>query len=415
VNKECLMKMQTSQTTLEPFRTLTLSRRAVLARAAVAGLTVPALATLVAPTALADRFASPLRQASEPLAESLDDVLTAVVADGIPGVVLQVDRAGETIYTGAAGVANIEQETPIKVTDRQRIYSIAKTFTSLVTLQLVDEGVFSLDDTVTKRLDDPAVLKIPNVDEVTLRQLLVHTSGIYDFADDTDSPFWSDAFLGPNADWTKVWTPEELLAYADGAKHAPYFAPGEGYHYSNTNYILIGMMIEKETGKNYGSELERRILKPLALADTFFAEGAEMPEGTIDAYQQIEDALVSLSGTNLSWAWTFGGMVSTPADLARFSRAVFDGELISAASHKEMFTFVPADKPGKFEGMGIYKIETPNGVLVGMDGTGPGANSSMMRLEADDLTVLMIDNVAPDQGTTEIRRDEVVGLVLDSE
>jgi D-alanyl-D-alanine carboxypeptidase len=257
-------------------------------------------------------------------------------------------------------------------------------------------------------------LKIPNVEEVTLRQLLNHTSGIYDFADDTDSSFWVDAFLGPNADWTKVWTNEELLAYADGANHAPYFAPGEGYFYSNTNYILIGLIVEKATGSTYGTEIRNRVLKPLALADTFFVEGAAMPEGTIDAYQMVDGSLVSLSGTNLSWAWTFGGMVSTTADLARFSRAVFAGELISKASFKEMFTLVQGDKPGKFEGMGIYQIGTPNGDVVGMDGTGPGANSCMMRLEEEDLTVLMIDNVAPDQGATEVLRDEAIKIVLAS-
>jgi D-alanyl-D-alanine carboxypeptidase len=244
--------------------------------------------------------------------------------------------------------------------------------------------------------------------------MLVHTSGIYDFADDTDSPFWTDAFLGPDADWTKVWTPQELLAYADGAKHAPYFGPGEGWHYSNTNYILIGLIVEKATGKPYGDELRTRVLKPLALDDTFFAEGAEMPAGVVDAYQMIDGSLVSLKETNLSWAWTFGGMVSTPADLARFSHAVFSGELLSPASFKEMFTFVPADKPGKFEGMGVYKIGTPNGELVGMDGTGPGANSSMMRLPEEELTVVMIDNVAPDGGATEIFRDEIFRTVLET-
>jgi D-alanyl-D-alanine carboxypeptidase len=407
-------QMTTRGNTIQPFDSHALSRRRLLVRAAAAGLTVPALATFVVPAARASRLASPHSRSEKPLAESLDAVLTTAVEGGIPGMVLQVERAGETIYTGAAGVSSVEQETPVKITDRQRIYSITKTFTSLVTLQLVDEGVLSLDDTVTTWLDEPAVAKIPNVDEVTLRQALVHTSGIYDFADDTDSPFWADAFLGPNADWTKVWTPEELLAYADGAKHEPYFAPGEGWHYSNTNYILIGLIIEKETGHTFGTELKNRVLKPLALPDTFFAEGAAMPEGTIDAYQQIEGTLVSLAETNLSWAWTFGGMVSTPADLVRFSRAVFDGELISPESLKEMFTFVAADKPGKWEGMGIYKIDTPNGKLVGMDGTGPGANSTMMRLEDDDLTVVMIDNVAPDEGATEILRDEVVRLVLAS-
>ena len=387
----------------------TLSRRSLLGRAAAAGFAVPAFAALGLGLPAA-RGAG----AADPLAASLDAVLAAAVEDGFPGVALSVARAGKTIYAGAAGVASIAENTPLKADDRQRIYSIAKTFTATVALQLVDEGVLSLDDTAVDWLDDPAVTRIPNANTATLRQLLLHTSGIYDFADDTDSPFWLDAFLGPDADWTKVWTPEDLLAYADGANHAPYFAPGQGYAYSNTNYILIGLIVEQATGRTYGAELQSRILEPLALADTFLAEGTAMPDGTIDAYQVVDGQLVSLSGTNLSWAWTFGGMVSTTADLARFSRAVFGGELLSPASFKEMFTFVPADKPGKFEGMGVYKIGTPNGELVGMDGTGPGANSSMMRLPEPDLTVVLIGNMAPDEGATELLRDEVVRLVLGS-
>jgi D-alanyl-D-alanine carboxypeptidase len=244
--------------------------------------------------------------------------------------------------------------------------------------------------------------------------LLVHTSGIYDFADDTDSPFWADAFLGPNADWSKVWAPQELLAYADGAKHAPYAAPGETYHYSNTNYILVGLIVEKATGQTFGTELRRRILTPLALSDTFFVEGATLPDGTVDAYQLIDGQLVSLSASNLAWAWTFGGMVSTPMDLARFARAVYGGELLAPASFEEMFAFFPAKGPGYYEGIGVYKIDTPSGQMDGMDGTGPGANSLMMRLEAADLTVILMNNMAPDQGATERLRDEVVQIVLGS-
>jgi D-alanyl-D-alanine carboxypeptidase len=406
--------MKSQSTTPQPARSLALSRRSLLLQATAAGLAAPALATFGAPSLSAASMPSSAARASDSLTTSLDAVLAAAVKSGFPGIALQVEQAGKTLYSGAAGVSSIEQETPLKSTDRQRIYSIAKTFTAIVTLQLVDEGALSLDDTVTKWLDDPAVTRIPNVNQVTLRQLLVHTSGIYDFADDTDSPFWVDAFLGPNADWTKVWTLEELLAYADGANHAPYFAPGEGYHYSNTNYILVGLIVEKITGHKYGAELQTRILKPLALKDTFFAEGAEMPEDTIDAYQLVDGQLVSLSGTNLSWAWTFGGMVSTTDDLARFSRAVFGGGLLSRGTFEEMFDFVPADKPDKYEGMGVYKIKTPNGDLVGMDGSGPGANSSMMRLPRAALTVLVIDNMAPDEGGTDLVRDAAFKTVLGS-
>jgi D-alanyl-D-alanine carboxypeptidase len=387
-------------------RSLVLNRRALLRTAVAAGLAAPTLASLVMP------IGSHPARAADPVSDGLDALLQDAVGAGFPGISLFVERSGEPIYSGAAGVSNIERQTPLKTTDRHRIYSITKTFTAIVTLQLVDEGVLSLDDTVTKSVDDPAVTRIPHTDQITLRQLLTHTSGIYDFADDTDSPFWVDAFLGPTADWSKVWTPHELLAYADGANHAPYFAPGESYAYSNTNYLLIGLIVEKATGHTFGTELRNRILTPLALTSTFFAEGAAMPDGVVDAYQSVDGQLVSLAPTNLSWAWTFGNMISTTADLARFSHAVFGGELLSPASFNEMFAYFPAKHPGYYEGIGLYKIDTLSGQMDGMDGTGPGANSLMMRLEAANLTIILINNMAPDEGATERLRDNVVQIVL---
>lgn len=387
----------------------TVNRRSLLRFAAGIGMAIPSLAALGAVGTQVARVG-----AADPLQARLDALLLDEVAGGFPGITLYVERAGEPIYSGAVGVANIERGTPIKMTDRQRIYSIAKTFTAIVTLQLVDEGVLSFDDTVTKWLNDPVVTAIPNVDRVTLRQLLNHTSGIYDFADDNDSSFWVDAFLGPDADWTKVWTPQELLTYADADNHAPYFEPGANYFYSNTNYILIGLIVESATGKKYTDELQRRILTPLALHDTFMPDGPELPEGTIDAYQKIDGQLVSLSGTNVSWAWTFGGMVSTVPDLTRFSRAVFSGELVSPTSYQEMVAYFPAKHDGYWEGIGLYKIDTPSGQMDGMDGTGPGANSAMFRLAAEDLTIILINNMAPDGGATEMLRDKVAEVVLSS-
>src|SRR5215208_5882816 len=156
-------------------------------------------------------------------------VLQAGIDQGLTGVALSVEQGGEVLFDGVAGVANSEAQTPLAPTDRFRIYSITKTFTAVLILQLVDEGVLSLDDTVTDWLDDPEVVRIPNVDRITIRRLLTHTSGVYDYFAE-DSPFWQDAYLGEDADWSRVWSPGELLAYADGAKHAPDFAPGEGVH-----------------------------------------------------------------------------------------------------------------------------------------------------------------------------------------
>src|SRR5262249_32836560 len=163
---------------------------------------------------------------------------------------------------------------------------------------------------------------------------------------------------------------------------------------------LIGLIVEAAAGRSFGDELRTRILEPLALADTFLVEGATMPEGTVDVYHRLDGRLVNVSASNLSWDWAAGGMVSTAADLARFARAVYGGDLLSPASFAEMFAFVPMDRPGLEEGMGLYRAQTPNGELVGMDGQGPGASSSMMRLAAADLTVVVLANMAPDEGAT---------------
>ena len=233
---------------------------------------------------------------------------------------------------------------------------------------------------------------------ITLRQLLTHTSGIYDYQDETDSPFYGDAFFGPGADWARVWTPPELLAYADGARHAPYFAPGQGVAYANTNYVLLGLIVEAATGRPFGDELRDRILGPLALDHTSLEEGAALAPDVVHGYQRSEGQLVNVSAVNLTWAWAAGGVVSTAADLARFARAVFGGELLSPAAHQAMFTFVPGTW-GRLEfGMGVYRVPSPNGELIGMDGGGAGGTSTMIRLPAADVTVVALANAAGDGG-----------------
>jgi len=349
--------------------------------------------------------------AADSLAVRMEAVLAVGVETGIPGVAMRVERDGELLFTGAAGVSNLERQTPLTANDRFRIYSITKTFTATVMLQLVDEGVVALDDPVTKWLDDPAVALIPNVDRVTLRQLLTHTSGIYDYLDDTDSPFWNDAFLGPDADWAQVWTIPQLLAYAAAANHAPYFAPGEGLAYSNTGYLLLGLIVETATGRSFHDELRERVLEPLGLRDTALAEGAELPAGTVDGYQLLDGERVDVSAINLSWAWTAGGIVSTTADLARFARAVFAGELVSPALQEAMFTFSQETQFRLQFGMGVIRSQTPNGPLVGMDGGSAGGSSTMQRLEESDLTVIVLINQAPDDGATQIR-DAVIKEAL---
>jgi D-alanyl-D-alanine carboxypeptidase len=316
------------------------------------------------------------------------------------------------LFDGVAGLANGEAQTPLAPTDRFRIYSITKTFTAVLVLQLVEEGVLSLDDTIADWLDDPAVARIPNVEQITLRQLLTHTSGVYDYFAE-DSPFWQDAYLGEDADWSRVWSPEELLAYADGANHAPDFAPGEGVRYSNTGYILLGLIVEEATAQPFADRLHQQILDPLGLTDTFFAATEPVPAETVQGYHLFGGDLVNVSATHLSAQWTEGGMVSTTRDLMRFGDALFGGELLAPASLEEMLTFIPSEMSGVAWGMGVAQMHTAAGDLVGMKGDGPGFAARLFRLPERDLSLVLLTNTNRDDETVDVLFEQVVQTALE--
>lgn len=379
----------------------TLNRRLLLQTAA-AGLAATALAT----------FAPRSARTADPATAGLEQALQSFVARGLPGVSLYVERAGEAVFAKTAGFASVERQIPLTSAHRFRLGSVAKASTATVVLQLVEEGALSLDDTVTEWLDDPATGRIPNVDRITLRQLLNHTGGIYDYADEEDSPFWQ-VYLGDNPDWTRVWTIPELLAYADGASHAPYFAPGESWAYSNTGYVLLGLVVERVTGHRLADEVRDRVLVPLSLNETFLAEGAAIPAGTADCYHALAGELVNVTLINLSWAWACGWTVSTMADFARFGRTMLDGALVSPASHREQFAFVPDPRFASVGwGMGVWSQPSAHGQVVGLGGDGPGFTANLARLAKVDLTVaVLLNSAGGDAGTGDIR-DEAFGALL---
>ena len=379
------------------------SRRSLLSNtAAAAGMVIvapllsrPAMSLAQTPveevaTISPTQVATPLPGA---LPATLDQVLHVGLDRGLPGVALRVERGDEVVFDGAAGLASREQQTPVVSTDRFGVGSITKTFTAVLVLQMVDEEVLTLDDTVTQWLDDPVVARIPYVDQITLRQLLTHTSGAYDYFDD-DSPFWQDAYFAEGADWSRVWTPLEVLAYADGAKHAPYFPPGEGIHYSNTGYVLLGLILEHASGQPYAERLHDRILGPLGLADTFYAATEPVPGEAVDAYQLIDGELVNVSSIDLSSPGAAGAMVSTTRDLARFAEAVFGGELLRPATLEEMVAFIPSGRPGLEAGMGVFRQQTPSGEIVGNSGDGIGSAARMYQPADTALTLVLLANTS---------------------
>ena len=210
-----------------------------------------------------------------------------------------------------------------------------------------------------------------------------------------------------------MWTPQELLAYVDGTRHAADFDPGQGVNYSDTGYILLGLIVEQASGQTFTEQLHARILDPLGLADTFFAAAEPVPGGTVEGYHRLGDELINVSGINLSWAWTQGGMVSTTEDLTRFADALFSGDLIEPASIEAMLTFLPPDEQGREWGMGVARVQTPMGGLIGMNGSGPGFVARMFRLPTG-ATVVLLTNTNLEDDTVNAIFEQAVHIALGS-
>jgi D-alanyl-D-alanine carboxypeptidase len=210
-----------------------------------------------------------------PTADALQTAVETFMEDtGFPGAVVLVAMPDRETWTGAFGIADREAGTPMRTDMRLRVGSVTKTFTATVVLQLVDEGRLSLDDTLAALLPDAADL--PHAEAITLRQILNMRSGVFNY---TEHPGLFGTVPG-NED--RVWTPAELVDIA--RQHDAYFAPGSDFHYSNTNYILLEMIVERATGNAFGDELRRRVLDPLGLTATTLPTTPDMPEPFAHGY-----------------------------------------------------------------------------------------------------------------------------------
>ncbi|MEV3992968.1 serine hydrolase domain-containing protein [Streptomyces sp. NPDC049837] len=306
----------------------------------------------------------------------------ALVRAGAPGVLAQAqDRHGT--WNGTAGVADRTTGRPRLPQDRYRVGSITKPFVATVLLQLEAEGRLDIDDTVERWL--PGVVRGNGHDgrKITLRRLLNHTSGIYDVTSDPGyrEKVFGPAFLQHRYD---TWTPRRMVAIA--MTHRPDFAPGTDWSYSNTNYLLAGMVIEKVTGRPYGKEVERRIIKPLKLRATSIpGTDVTMPEPSGRAYSKLfagpDAAIHDLTELNPSIAGPAGEMISNSADLRRFVRALMTGGLLPQKQLKEMTTTVPIgkDAPNARYGLGLMVQKLSCGKEVwGHNGGIHGSTSDMV-------------------------------------
>ncbi|WP_318209807.1 serine hydrolase domain-containing protein [Streptomyces sp. SJL17-1] len=349
--------------------------RTVLAAALVAGLAATALATPALAAAPVKRDHTVTQQA-----------LQAAVDAGVPGVVAQA-RDGRAGWTGTAGER--------RGNDRYRVGSITKTFVATVLLQLQAEGRLDLDDPVEKWL--PGVVRGNGHDgrKITVRQLLNHTSGIYSVTSDPgfQEKVFGPAFLEHRYD---RWTPKQLVDIA--MTHAPDFAPGTGWNYSNTNYVLAGMVIEKVTGRPYGKAVENRIIKPLKLRATSVpGTDVTMPKPSSPAWSTLSadpDAPVhDVSELSPTIAYAAGEMISDSNDLGTFYRALLKGRLLPKAEMKEMTATVrmSPELPGLGYGLGLMQQKLSCGKEIWGHGGGIHGSSSEAHATRDGAHTLAMN------------------------
>lgn len=335
------------------------------ARAAALWVGVTAVAlTGIAPAADPATTRAPARAegaaaASLPPA-GVQEALEQAVADGFPGAVAYV-RHGSRESRAAAGLADKATGERARPGHRFRIASNTKAFVATVLLQLQGEGRLSLDDSVETWL--PGVVRGNGNDgsAITVRQLLNHTSGIYD---PTREPGFFAPYLEQH-DRDHVYNPREVIARA--VRHEPDFAPGTGWMYSNTNYLLAGLVIEKVTGRSAPDEIRRRILVPLGLHNTSFPVTDPAIHGPhLHGYDLRGQDVTRFSP---SYDWTAGAMISTVVDLARFHRALFSGALLRPAEQRELLA--PVRFPvAEGYALGVQPVNVPCPPVPGT-GTGP--------------------------------------------
>ena len=283
------------------------------------GLFVAALALLLA-SGCGGGGGQEEEQASEDARESQDALNAALEQSfsesGAPGVIAAVQTPEDT-WVGTLGVADLSSEEPMSAEVHQRIGSVTKTFTVSLLLQAAADGLLSLDDTIDRYVEN-----VPNGDEITLRQLANMTSGIASY---TFNEQWQDALF---SDPQRIWRPEELVRF--GIEDSPAFDPGTEFQYSNTNTVLLGLVLEQVSGKTIGDLYREGIIEPLGLQQTSFPNAdPAFPDPHPQGYTlQGQDDGESLDATdwNPSWGWTAGAMISTVDDLLVYGRALGTGE-----------------------------------------------------------------------------------------
>jgi D-alanyl-D-alanine carboxypeptidase len=336
------------------------------------------------PTSPQPSATSPASSQSEPpmndaLAKRLDSAVNqAMTAAAVPGAIIGVWGPDGT-YVRAFGVADKSTRVPMKTNYYSRIGSQTKTFTATAVLQLADEGKLGLDDPIVKYIDG-----VPQGDKITLRQLARMQSGLFNYSE--AKGFQQALFADPR----RPFTPQELLAFAFSEPNV--FPPGEGFEYCNTNYILLGLVVEKVGGQPLHDYIRNHILTPLGMSHTSFPTDNGFPEPHAQGYtvQTAGGKEAAATDWNPSWGWAAGAMISTLDDMHIWAPALATGKLLTPEMQAQRLQTVgsPGMPPQDGYGLGIFNL----GGWIGHNGSLPGYQSVAVYLPQKQTTLVILIN-----------------------
>ncbi|GAA2364305.1 serine hydrolase domain-containing protein [Nonomuraea africana] len=294
-----------------------------------------------------------------------------------PGVIVGLSAPGKGAYVRAFGVADKATGAAMSPDMYLRIGSETKTFTVTALLQLVDQGKVGLDDPIATYVDG-----VPNGDRITLRDLAGMRSGLFNYSDDEG---FSKALT---ADPERSFTPQQLLAYS--FKHPVQFQPGEEFQYSNTNIVLVGLVVEQAGGLPLHDFIQKNVLEPAGLSHTVFPTDATFPNPHANGYtnQTASGSVEDATDWNPSWGWAAGAMISNLQDLRTWARVLATGTLLAPKTQAERLRTVPTSIPGAGYGLGIFNVQG----WIGHNGSLPGYQSLTVYLPEEQATLVVLVN-----------------------
>ena len=317
--------------------------------------------------------------------ERLQTIIDVAAQAGAPGIVLRVETWDGRVWTGAAGVTAADDPQPVTPDMPFRLYTLSKMPVAALALALVDDAKLGLDDRIGKWIDPALIQNLPHSAEITIRDLIAETSGIRDYHDE---PF----IFETRSNSGKKWSPEELVAHAaDGGAASP---PGVGVsRLSNTNYVLLGLAIEKAGNAPLASQLQDRMFAPLKMTATRSWENMDLPSPVHGHVPQFFYR-VDIGDLDLSMAWGAGGLISTAADVARMTRGIFEGDFLSRSSRALMIEeFRPlADSDAEY-GYGTMRFSSLDPAPIGHVGQGAGFGTIAAWWPRTGLIVVALTNL----------------------